>query len=395
MHCFRIAALLGAPLLTAACGASSLDLPASNDASTDAIVVDAGADDAHDASPPDVGAPIRPHALAFDDDAVYFSDGPIDGGALRRYSRHDDGVTTLYAPPASRLLVWPIAKDAAHIYFATSTDLAVSSIYAIPITGGAPTKLWDVPMYVTDFAIDATHLYWTGFSRVDPVLDAGAPDASSDASPDASPDASDGGSDDSDKIIALVMQGPLGGGDPVERYREVRREAMTLVLDGDALFFLTGKPVEYLAFGESAEGTIMRLAPNGDLATFAAHLKDPRAIAAHAGTVFWLERGTPGDDCTPSDGTLMRADAPGVARALQSGLAGAGDIATDDSHLYLSVAGRFCNAPEANGSVVRTAFDGTSSEAIASNILEPGALATFGSAFAYTADGRIYVVPSP
>ena len=128
------------------------------------------------------------------------------------------------------------------------------------------------------------------------------------------------------------------------------------------------------------DGSVVRQPLDGSAAgALVTGQRAPTRITAAGGTIYWLEWGTVGVDCTPGDGALD-AWSNGAEKSLVSQLAGVSDLALVGGKAVYSSLGRFCNVHDSPIGSIRalTLSTGTSVEVAAAQ-LQPGNVASDGN----------------
>jgi len=157
-----------------------------------------------------------------------------------------------------------VAIDTQRVYWAS--DYAPGVLAAAPLDGGAPTVLAANQASPHDFAIGATHLYWT--------------------------------------VETGIMRMPLGGGPP--EALATARKPTALAIDGASVYWLElGTPG-----GQYLDGALVKMPLGGGPQTvLASGLRWTSSLALDATYAWWTNAGTQSSGFT--DGTVMRVPLAG------------------------------------------------------------------------------------
>lgn len=261
-----------------------------------------------------------------------------DGGARDAPNPCAKGTPTFLVPsPAQDAR--SVATDGVRVYFTTwggkgSQD--GGSVLSAPVGGGAPTTLATGEHTTTDIAVDAKNVYWMNYGD------------------------------------ALRMM-PKNGGAPVTLFGV--DQPMSFAIDEEFAYVTT-------------TGGVWRVAIAGGAPQKIADARASEAIAVDAEYVYWIDRGSAGDDAT----SLSRVPkAGGASRVL---LAGPGvfsgvlmnALAVDATNVYWV-------ATRADGIVAKTSKEGGPPMTLASSLGCPYTLRVDGDAI-FFADGVIACGPS-
>ncbi len=136
----------------------------------------------------------------------------------------------------------------------------------------------------------------------------------------------------------------------------------------------------------SVSGSVHRaLLAGGADETLASGQLDPIQVAVDSSGIYWLNVGTPGRDCTSTDGSVLRLP-PGATTpvTVATGLQGPSSLAVGGGNAYFATLGAYCNSSGAGlGSVHKVAASGQATT-VASGLTTPQNLYADGTYLYFT-----------
>ncbi|MGO9835658.1 MAG: hypothetical protein ACLP1X_15740 [Polyangiaceae bacterium] len=261
-------------------------------------VVDACGSDGDSAS----GMPA-PDASAY----AYFYANPTEYGAVYAVTAGAATTVQLAKGQVPHNIGAPFAFDGHHVYYGDVVDAGpglLTSLVALPSTGGHPSTLVSGLHTVTALAVDAATLY---FVDTDPLEDGGT----------------------REPILGAV---PLAGG-PIRTLTSPPSNPTSLAVDARYVYWT------------DQSGSVSRVPLDGGaVETLAQGEPDPGGIHVDATGVYWFDEGHAGTDCVATDGTVMVL-LPGSSSpsTLASSIAGLRSLAASQGDVYWTASGPGCN----------------------------------------------------
>jgi hypothetical protein len=227
-------------------------------------------------------------------------------GAIFLLRPGSDAVTLFVGGSADLDVEGAPVADATTLYFEARTN-GTHSVYAMARAGGAPYII--IPnVDFTPLAVDGTRLYGEICQR----------------------DQSGPG------ITCELATTPLTGGNPTVLMKLGTDVASDLAVDDRYAYWTIDGP----------DGRLVRYALDGSdgPTTLADQLPWARDLVVDNATIYWLNYGDRGVDCTPSDGSLLALAPGGTAQTLAHDIAAPGGLLVDGSNAYY-----YANLAECNG----------------------------------------------
>jgi hypothetical protein len=272
----------------------------------------------------------------------------LQGGALIRAQPGSGTFTVLAGGTRDESLDAALAADGQRFYFPVRNPAGfASSINSLPRVGGVLSKLVDTPGEIMGIAIDATQVYWiegsaaAGFVKAAPLT---------------------GGT-----ATVLAQDQPVTGG---------------IAVDASSVYFTIDPGLP-----DGPSGSVLSVPTTGGAPrTLAAAQNSPASVFTDGVSLFWLNRGTRGTDCSATDGAVMKLDlATGTLIALAENIAGVSDLALGNGEVFFSARGAYCDVQTTpSGTVTKVPTSAGSPATLAIGQPDPGVLVVDGSALYYT-----------
>ncbi len=312
-----------------------------------------------------------PASMALDDHDVVLAVGsamPGGTGALIRTTPGGGPITVLAGGTAALSVGGSLVDDPQNFDFSALTPLGtgtVSTLFSLARSGGAPVKLADTPGSVLGLAVDAVNLYWA-------EVPAG------------------GGS-------GTINAVPIAGGTPVVL-------ASNQLVTGAISVY--GSNVYWGTFASDPSaptGSILSAPLAGGIpTTLATGQKSPMRLRVDESTVVWLDVGTPGVDCAPTDGQVVALPLGGQPIVLASNIAGATGLRVVGGTAYFSFTGPGCNGGGNPTGIVAKVSEagGAVTDLAMTHMANPGQMVADGTNLYYTTtawksgDGAVLITSS-
>lgn len=254
-------------------------------------------------------------------------------------------------PPA-----YPVAADGGMELFFASCVVGPQGcpIYAVSRSGGPVRKVADPPPQAHDYdrpeamTTDAKYVYWLNSSIWRAPRD---------------------GSGSPEQIGSGLGQTGMFGG---------------LATDDSALYATLG-----------TLNVVERIPFDGSPMTVVSSRNTPTSIITAGGTIYWMELGTLGVDCTPMGGAIESWTGVGDPTPLATGLYGVSGVASIAGNLYWSTVGPMCNWTQAVGEVTELPAGATTPSTLAMNQLNSRNILSDGLYLYWAVDGAIVRAPLP
>ena len=303
------------------------------DGGTGGATAPSGAGGAYiDASIPLYAMVPAPGQMVLDGDSLVLTstDTTTTVGTLLRLPLGGTTTTVLTGGTVDVNVASVLTADANQFYYFAGDASGAYAVYALPRSGGTPTKIADTGTVVGAFtaaalAVDATRVYWVQFAT-DPTQAGGT-----------------------------VMAAPLGGGAAVELASVSNPDVPSggIAVDGTSVYWTT------TLFGASqTEGAAYSMPLAGGPPKVIYQGFRPGQITADGTSVYVLDVGVTAADCAPIMGTLI--DIPlggGPLSAVSSSLYGATNFLVANDEIYLAE-GSDCAGSPPTGSLFKAPLVG-------------------------------------
>jgi len=297
-----------------------------------------------------------PWTICTDGSFVYWVEGNISNGAVKKVSVNGGDVTTLASElPEPRA----IDVDASYVYWIERNNGSNGSLKKIPINGGTViTLVTGLRNAQNHMALDADNIYWG--------------DGKAGGGGEIKKVSKNGGA-----VTTLVSNGILNLKTAIAvdntyvYFYDDQNHIKTVPINGGTVTTIgAGTPEAYALFGsdiywvEYSNGTVKKMPKSGGtITTLATGSNSPANLAVDGTSVFWIEFNNPGK--------VMKVPVGGGASSIVSNEANTIGVATDNSNVYWAV-----SVYPYQGKIQKAPSGGTSAFNLSGTITYPNASQT-------------------